>query len=41
MNKAILIELQRAREAWRGAEGELERIQEEMDELRATLQAVG
>lgn len=40
-NKATLMELQRAREAWRGAEGELERSQEERDELRATLQAVG
>lgn len=41
VNKATLMELQRAREAWRGAEGELERSQEERDELRATLQAVG
>lgn len=41
VNKATLVELQRAREAWRGAEGELERSQEERDELRATLQAVG
>lgn len=41
VNKATLMELQRAREAWREAEGELERSQEERDELRATLQAVG
>lgn len=37
---ALDIELQRAREAWRGAEGELERSQEERDELRAALQVV-
>ncbi|CAN0361283.1 unnamed protein product, partial [Ectocarpus sp. 12 AP-2014] len=40
INKATLIELKRAREAWRGAEGELERSQQERDELRAILQAV-
>lgn len=33
-------ELQKAREAWRGAEGELLRSQEEADELRLVLQAV-
>eukprot|EP00903_Cladosiphon_okamuranus_P016262 g14998.t1 len=40
VNKATLVELQRARVAWRGAEAELERSQDERDELRATLQAV-
>lgn len=40
INKATLIELKRAREAWRGAEGELERSQLERDELRAILHAV-
>ncbi|CAN0092862.1 unnamed protein product [Ectocarpus sp. 6 AP-2014] len=40
INKATLIELKTAREAWRGAEGELERSQQERDELRAILQAV-
>ncbi|CAM9171464.1 unnamed protein product, partial [Scytosiphon promiscuus] len=37
---ALDIELQRAREAWRGAEGELERSQDERDELRAALEVV-
>lgn len=37
---ALDVELKRAREAWRGAEGELERSQEERDELRAALQLV-
>lgn len=33
-------ELRRAREAWKGAEGELTRSQEERDELRAVLRSV-